>query len=66
MTFVFALLSGLGTGFLLRIPIFQQIKEEELFEDSPFWEIPEDSIEEKQIGVNLSPPSIVKNLDIFY
>ena len=56
MTFVFALLSGLGTGFLLRIPIFQQIKEEELFEDYPFWEIPEDSIEEKQIGVNLSPP----------
>jgi hypothetical protein len=49
MTLGIALFSGLITGFILRIPIIQQIKEEEgLFEDSLFWEMPENSLEEKQ------------------
>jgi hypothetical protein len=39
-----AIVSGVITGLILRLPIMQQIrKEEELFEDSQFWEIPEEA-----------------------
>ena len=39
-----AIVSGVLTGLILRLPIMQQIrKEEELFEDSQFWEIPEEA-----------------------
>ena len=42
LTFVLAITSGLLTGFLIKIPIIQQIKqEEEFFEDAPLWELPE-------------------------
>ena len=42
LTLAMAICSGLITGLVLKTPIMNQIKkEEELFDDSPFWEVPE-------------------------
>jgi len=43
ITIVIAIAGGLLTGLLMRIPIFEQVKdEEEYFDDQPFWKTPED------------------------
>ena len=42
LTIGMSVVSGRVTGLLLRIPLIQQITdEEEYFEDAPFWELPE-------------------------
>ncbi len=68
MTLGFALVSGLITGFLLRIPIIQQIKEEEvLFEDSIFWEMPENINEEKQVPTDIiDTNNVIQDIKFFY
>jgi hypothetical protein len=68
MTLGIALFSGLITGFLLRIPIIQQIKEEEgLFEDSLYWEMPENTIEEKQVPTEIMDTSnVIQDIKFFY
>jgi hypothetical protein len=43
LTLVFAIVSGAITGYVLKLPIFEQVKsDEDLFEDYHFWEIPHD------------------------
>ena len=58
LTLVIAIVSGVVTGFILRLPVFEQIKnEDELFEDHLFWEIPtnncKESIDEEQALTNV-------------
>lgn len=42
MTLLVAIVSGLVTGIIIRLPIFDQIREsEEMFDDEPNWIVPE-------------------------
>ena len=46
-----AIVSGIITGFVLKTPIMERIKEDEdLFDDSKFWEIPASSRESLEIS----------------
>ena len=45
-----ALASGVITGFILKIPIFDNLDSEEFYEDGPFWQ------------VNLNYGDLVRNL----
>ena len=46
-----ALVSGVITGLLLKLPFMQQIKkEEEFFEDDLYWMLPKDSSENKELS----------------
>ena len=43
LTIGFAIVGGLITGLILRIPIIDQVKENnDMFEDHLFWETPSD------------------------
>lgn len=43
MTLGIALVGGILTGYLMKLPIFEQIEEvEEMFDDEPHWVTPED------------------------
>lgn len=43
LTLAIAIVSGVITGFVLKLPIFEQVKnDEDLFEDYHFWEVPHD------------------------
>ena len=42
MTLLVAIVSGLVTGIIIRLPIFDQVREnEEMFDDEPNWIVPE-------------------------
>lgn len=41
ITFGFAIISGTFTGFILKLPIWEEPREENLFEDADNWELPE-------------------------
>jgi hypothetical protein len=43
MTLAVALISGVITGYIMKLPIIEQIDEcEEMFDDEPHWVTPED------------------------
>ena len=43
VTLGLALVSGIITGYVMKLPIFEQIEDgQELFEDEPNWKTPED------------------------
>jgi ammonium transporter Rh len=42
MTIALALVGGFITGFIMRIPIIEQIEAEEMFDDEPNWCVPDD------------------------
>lgn len=43
LTLGIAIVGGVITGFLIKVPLFEQVKDDEaLFEDRLFWEVPED------------------------
>ena len=42
VTLLIAIVSGLITGFIMKLPIFEQIKDtEDMFDDEPNWHVPE-------------------------
>ena len=42
LTLAIAIVSGSITGLIMRIPILEQIEEDDLFDDSPHWIVPDD------------------------
>ena len=51
MTLGMAIVSGIITGLILKLPIFEQIKEEDqFFEDEVYWHIPDHSIKISQVN----------------
>lgn len=49
LTLGMAIVGGIITGIILRLPIVEQLTDEnELFEDEPNWKVPEDFKEENQ------------------
>lgn len=43
LTLAVAIVGGLITGLVMRLPLFEQVKEEdELFDDEPNWQTPAD------------------------
>ena len=51
LTLAMAIVSGIITGFVLKTPIMERIKEDEdLFDDSKFWEIPASSRDSLEIS----------------
>ncbi|KAG8182689.1 hypothetical protein JTE90_017667 [Oedothorax gibbosus] len=43
-TLAVALLSGITTGYIIRMPIFDPPKKDQLFDDVDYWEVPEEDI----------------------
>lgn len=54
VTILIAIVGGVITGFILKLPIWDQPKESQLFDDFSYWEIPEDGFPavEGHHGVN--------------
>lgn len=54
VTLGIALVSGLLTGYIIKLPIIEQIEEnEEMFDDEPHWMVPEDySLRLTEVKVN--------------
>ncbi|GFR83667.1 ammonium transporter Rh type C [Elysia marginata] len=50
ITFGFAIISGTFTGFILKLPIWDEPREDNLFEDADNWDIPEETTEHAQNG----------------
>jgi len=44
VTLIIALVGGIITGFILRLPIWAQPNEHEAFDDAPYWSIPSQGI----------------------
>jgi hypothetical protein len=54
MTIGFAVVSGILTGIIMRLPIFEQIRsEEDMFTDRDNWHTPDDFLEVKSEEANV-------------
>uniref|UniRef100_A0A2C9JEJ5 Ammonium transporter AmtB-like domain-containing protein n=2 Tax=Biomphalaria glabrata TaxID=6526 RepID=A0A2C9JEJ5_BIOGL len=49
ITFFFAIAGGTFTGFIMKLPIWNQPKDNKIFNDSDNWEVPEHSVPEPEL-----------------